>query len=73
MKKISASLPDDLVDNVDRAARSLELSRSEIFRTAIEAFLAELDAEPETSLAIPDPDLFVLDWNEVEHTLLASD
>lgn len=73
MKKISASLPDDLVDSIDRAARSLEQSRTEIFRHALEAFLAAHHPAPEPSLAVPNPDLLLLDWNEVEHTLLAAD
>lgn len=73
MKKISTSLPDELVEDVDRAARSLEQSRSEILRNALQAFLAELDSASESSLAVPNPDLLLLDWNEVEHTLLSTD
>ena len=73
MKKISATLPDSLVDGVDRAAKTLDSTRAQIFRRALESYLADLDDEFVASLALPDPDFLLLDWDEVEHTLLSSD
>ena len=73
MKKISANLPNNLPDGVDRAARKLDRSRSQIFRHALEYYLAGLDDENSAALAIPDPSILMLDWDEVEHSLLAAD
>lgn len=73
MKKISTTLPDSLVEGVDRAAKNLDRSRAQIFRHAIESFLANLDDEVASALAVPDPDVFLLDWDEVEQSILAVD
>lgn len=73
MKKISATLPDKLVDDVDRAARSLDSSRAQIFRRALESYLAELDDEFTRSLALPPAEMLLLDWDDVESSLLATD
>jgi len=73
MKKISASLPDKLVNDVDRAAESLDSSRAQIFRHALESYLANLDDEFTRSLALPDAELLLLNWDDVEDSLLAAD
>jgi hypothetical protein len=71
MKKISATLPDKLVDNIDRAARSLDSTREQVFRRALESYLAELDDEFTKSLALPPAELLLLNWDDVEESLLA--
>jgi hypothetical protein len=73
MKKISANLPDRLVEDVDRAAKTLDSSRGQIFRRALESYLAELDDEFTKSLALPPAELLLLNWDDVEETLLAAD
>jgi hypothetical protein len=73
MKKISTTVPDSLIDGVDRAARTLDRSRAQIFRQALESYLADLDHEVLKSLALPNPDLLLLDWDEVEQSILAAD
>ena len=73
MRKISANLPNELFESVDRAARNLDRSRSQIFRHALEYYLAGLDDETSAALAVPDPSILMLDWDEVKHSLLAAD
>ncbi len=73
MKKISATLPDSLVDGVDRAAKTLDSSRTQIFRHALETYLADLDDEFTRSLVLPAAEVLLLDWDDVEQTLLAAD
>jgi predicted transcriptional regulator len=38
--KTAISVPDDIFDQADRAAKRLGLSRSELFTRAVQAFLA---------------------------------
>jgi metal-responsive CopG/Arc/MetJ family transcriptional regulator len=73
MKKISATLPDSLVDGVDRAARTFDWSRAQIFQRALESYLADLDDEFTRSLVLPAAEVLLLDWDDVEQTLLAAD
>ncbi len=73
MKKISATLPDSLVDGVDRAAKAFDSSRAQIFRHALESYLADLDDEFTRSLALPPAEVLLLDWDDVEQSLLAAD
>jgi len=73
MKKISANLPDRLVDDVDRAAKTLDSTRAQIFRRALESYLADLDDEFTRSLALPTAELLLLNWDDVEESLLAAD
>jgi predicted transcriptional regulator len=40
MMKATISLPDDLFHQTDRLARRLDLSRSELYRKALEEYLA---------------------------------
>jgi RHH-type rel operon transcriptional repressor/antitoxin RelB len=63
MTQVTARLPDDLVKSIDAAARSLNRSRAEIIRQAIEYYLERLQ----------DPADPVLDWDEVKRDLLAAD
>jgi hypothetical protein len=73
MKKISATLPDSLVDGVDRAAKTLDSSRAQIFRRALESYLADLDEEFTRSLILPPAEVLLLDWDDVEHSILSVD
>jgi metal-responsive CopG/Arc/MetJ family transcriptional regulator len=73
MKKISATLPDKLVDDVDRAAQSHDSSRAQIFRRALESYLADIDDEFTRSLALPSAELLLLNWDDVEESLLGAD
>ncbi len=73
MKTISATLPDSLVAGVDRAAKTFDQSRAQIFRRALESYLTELDEEFTRSLVLPPAEVLLLDWDDVEQSLLSAD
>lgn len=73
MAKVTARLPDDLVQRVDRAASELNRSRAQLVRRALEYYL---DDFRDLSLALDglnDPADPVLDWEEVKGELLDQD
>ena len=73
MKKISATLPDSLVDGVDLAAKTFDSSRAQIFRRALESYLSDLDDEFTRSLTLPAAEVLLLDWDDVEQSFLRAD
>ena len=73
MSQVTTRLPDDLVARVDKAAWSLNCSRTEIVRQALDSYLAGLEVQDASDLGLPLADLDALDWNEIEHHLLARD
>jgi len=73
MTQVTARLPDELVKNIDDAARSLNRSRAEIIRQAIEYYLADVDDLGLALASLKDPADPVLDWDEVKRNLLAAD
>jgi transposase len=73
MTQVTARLPDELVKKIDDAARSLNRSRAEIIRQAIEYYLADVDDLGLALESLKDPGDPVLDWDEVKRDLLAAD
>ncbi|MCU0305853.1 MAG: ribbon-helix-helix domain-containing protein [Thermoanaerobaculales bacterium] len=73
MTQVTARLPDELIAGIDKAARSLNRSRAEIIRQAIEYYLADVDDLRLALEALQDPGDAVLDWDEVKRDLLAAD
>ena len=73
MTQVTARLPEDLVKNIDDAARSLNRSRAQIIRQAIEYYLADVDDLRLGLESLKDPADPVLDWDEVKRGLLAAD
>ena len=73
MTQVTARLPEDLVKNIDDAARSLNRSRAQIIRQAIEYYLADVDDLRLGLESLKDPADPVLDWDEVRSDLLAAD
>lgn len=73
MTQVTARLPDDLVASIDAAARSLNRSRAEIIRQAIEYYLSDVDDLGLALERLQDPADPVLDWDEVKRELLAAD
>ena len=73
MTQVTARLPEDLVANIDAAARSLNRSRAEVIRQAIEYYLADVDDLRLALESLRDPADPVLDWDEVKRDLLAAD
>ena len=72
-QQISARLPDSLVEQLDKTARQLRCSRTDVVRLALEHYLDDFDG---ASLAIDrllDPNDPVLDWNKVRRDLLNTD
>jgi len=73
MTQVTARLPDELVEGIDNAARSLNRSRAEVIRQAIEYYLGDVDDLRLAIESLRDPADPVLDWDEVKRDLLAAD
>jgi transposase len=73
MTQVTARLPEELVASIDAAARSLNRSRAEVIRQAIEYYLADVDDLRLALESLRDPADPVLDWDEVKRGLLAAD
>lgn len=73
MTQVTARLPDELVASIDAAARSLNRSRAEVIRHAVEYYLADVDDLQLALESLRDPADPILDWDEVKRELLAAD
>ena len=73
MSQITARLPDGVVDALDAAARTLNRSRAEIVRQAVERYLEDFDDLTVALERLRDPTDPVLDWDEVRHALFDPD
>lgn len=69
MTQITARVPDDLVDEIDRAAQTLKRSRADVVRQAIEYYLDDLEDLRLGLEALGDPADPVLDWEQVRAEL----
>jgi len=70
--QITARVPDELVEEIDRAAAALQRSRARLIRDAIEYYLEDLEDLALGLEALRDPADPVLDWSEVRDELLSS-
>ena len=70
MTKVSARLPDELVRQVDLAARRLKRSRAEVIQQALEYYLEDQDDLTLGLERLQDPADQVLEWDEVRRGLL---
>jgi transposase len=70
MTQISARVPDELVEELDRAARTLTRSRDDVIRQAIEYYLDDLEDLSLGLDALRDPVDPVLEWEDVRAELL---
>ena len=73
MTQVSARLPDDLVIQIDEAARRLKRSRADVIRQAVEYYLDDLEDLRLGMERLQDPGDPVLDWEDVKRELLAED
>ena len=73
MSQVTARLADDMVEELDKAAKSLRRTRAEIVRQAISLYLDEYQDLTRALEALRDPTDEVLDWEEVRSALLDSD
>lgn len=71
MTQITARVPDELVEELDSAARILTRSRADVIRQAIEYYLDDLEDLSQGLDALRDPADPVLDWEDVRAELLA--
>lgn len=73
MSVVSARLPDDLVQCIDDTARSMNRSRAEVIRKAVELYLADVQEQWSTLDRLSIPATLTFDWDDVERTLLSKD
>jgi RHH-type rel operon transcriptional repressor/antitoxin RelB len=73
MTVVSARLPDDLVRSIDDTARTMNRSRAEIIRKAVELYLVDVEKQWSTLDRLNFPVSLSFDWDDVEHSLLAKD
>jgi transposase len=73
MPQISARFPDELVEEIDRAAGRLNRTRADLIRNAVEYYLDDLEDLHLALETLQDPADPILDWDEVKRELLAQD
>ena len=73
MAQISTRLPDELVQELEQAAKSMNRSRAEVVRQAIEHYLDDFEDLELAVQRLRDPADAVLDWEQVKRDLLAAD
>lgn len=73
MPQISARLSQQLVDEMDRAARRMNRSRTALIRQAIEYYLEDLEDLRLGLERLQDPADPLLDWESVKRDLLDQD
>lgn len=73
MTQVTARLPDELVEKIDRAASQLQRSRAQVLRQAVEYYLDDFEDLRLALDRLNDPSDPVLDWDEVKRGLLDQD
>jgi len=73
MTVVSVCLPDDLVQGIDKTAETMDRSRVEVIRMAVELYLARAEELWSTLDRINPPETLIFDWEDVEGFLLAKD
>ena len=73
MSQISARIPDDLVNELDKTAHRLKRSRADVVRQAIEYYLDDCQDLAEAIASLQDPADAVVDWETVKRDLLNTD
>ncbi|MEA2559022.1 MAG: RHH-type transcriptional regulator, rel operon repressor / antitoxin RelB [Acidobacteriota bacterium] len=73
MPQVSARLPGELVEEIDRVAGRLHRTRAEVIRQAVEYYLDDVEDLHLGLERLQDPSDPVLDWDEVKRGLLDQD
>ncbi len=73
MSQITARLPDDVVSELDRAAKSLHRSRADVVRQAIESYLEDFNDLAIALERLRDPADEAVNWEEARRVLLSED
>lgn len=71
MTQITARVPEELFERLDRAAKTLGWSRSDVIRGAIEKYLEDFEDLSKGLDRLRDPADPVLDWEVVRAELPA--
>ena len=72
MAQITARVSDEVAEALDAAAATLNRSRAEVIRQALERYLEDFDDLTVALERLRDPSDPVLDWDEVRRELLDS-
>jgi transposase len=73
MPQVSARLPAELIEEMDRTANRLHRTRAEIARQAVEYYLDDIEDLHQGLERLQDPADPLLDWDEVRRELLDQD
>ena len=73
MAQITARVSDEVAEALDAAAATLNRSRAEVIRQALESSLEDFDDLTVALERLRDPSDPVLDWDEVRRELLDTD
>ena len=73
MVQVTARLPEELVEQADRAASRLNRSRAQLLRQALEYYLEDFEDLRLALDRLNDPADPVLDWGDVRRDLLDQD
>ena len=73
MSQVTARVPAEMIEELDKAARSLRRTRAEIVRQAIELYLEDYQDLAAAIDALRDPADEVFNWEEVRSALLDPD
>jgi len=73
MTQITARVPDQLAEEIDRAAAALKRSRADLIRQALEYYLEDLEDLALGLDALRDPSDPVLDWSDVRDEVLSTE
>ena len=71
MEQITVRIPDSLVEVLDSAARTLNRSRADVIRQALERYLDDFDDLNVALARLQDPADEVLEWDQVKRDILA--
>lgn len=70
MSQITARLPDELLAELDQAAKVLRRTRAELVRQAVEYYLDDFEDISRAIEVLRDPADPVLDWDSVRRDLI---
>ena len=73
MSQVTARVPDEMIEELDKAARSLRRTRAEIVRQAIKLYPEDYQDLAAAIDALRDPADEVFNWEEVRSALLDPD
>jgi RHH-type rel operon transcriptional repressor/antitoxin RelB len=73
MPQVTARLPEPLVKEMDRAAKRLRRTRTDLIRQAVEYYLDDIEDLKLGLERLQDPADPVLEWKDVRRELLGQD